>query len=71
MPEYTPKTYFEEKIAQKLVAKPELSKAVNSVYEFNITGENGGVSQSSSGPAGTTSQCPCRISDLPILLTGR
>ncbi|HZR08667.1 MAG TPA: SCP2 sterol-binding domain-containing protein [Myxococcales bacterium] len=43
MPEYTPKSYFEEKIAQKLVAKPDISKAVNSVYEFNITGDNGGV----------------------------
>ena len=34
------------------------------------TGENGGVSHISSGPAGTTSQCPCRISDLPALLDG-
>jgi len=43
MPEYTPKSYFEEKIAQKLVAKPDISQSVNSVYEFNITGDNGGV----------------------------
>ena len=43
MPEYTPKSYFEEKIAQKLVAKPDISQAVNSIYEFNITGDNGGV----------------------------
>ena len=34
-------------------------------------GENGGVSHMSSGPAGTTSQCPCRISDFPALLWGR
>jgi hypothetical protein len=35
------------------------------------TGANGGVSHISSGPAGTTSQWPCRISDLPALLAGR
>src|SRR2546421_9330760 len=39
----TPKQYFEEKIAKKLQDKPDISKAVNSVYEFNITGDNGGV----------------------------
>ena len=71
MADYTPKSYFEEKIAQKLVAKPETSKAVNSIYEFNITGENGGVSHMSSGPAGTTSQWPCRISDRPADVAGR
>ena len=43
MADHTPKSYFEEKIAQKLKDKPEVSKAVNSVYEFNITGDNGGV----------------------------
>ena len=43
MADFTPKSYFEEKIAQKLKDKPETSKAVNSVYEFNITGDNGGV----------------------------
>src|SRR5258707_3608022 len=44
MPDYsTPKAYFEEKIVQKLKDKPETSKAVNAVYEFNITGDNGGV----------------------------
>ena len=43
MPDHTPKSFFEEKIAQKLKDKPETSKAVNSIYEFNITGDNGGV----------------------------
>ena len=43
MSDMTPKQYFEEKIAKKLQDKPETSKAVNSVYEFNITGDNGGV----------------------------
>jgi putative sterol carrier protein len=43
MADMTPKSYFEEKIAAKLAAKPELSKAVNAVYEFNIEGDGGGV----------------------------
>ncbi len=43
MPDMTPKQYFEEKIAKKLQEKPELSKAVNAAYEFNITGDTGGV----------------------------
>src|SRR3954453_7343708 len=43
MSDHTPKSFFEEKIAAKLKAKPETSKAVNAVYEFNITGDNGGV----------------------------
>jgi len=43
MADQTPKWFFEEKIAKKLQDKPELSKAVNSIYEFNITGENAGV----------------------------
>jgi putative sterol carrier protein len=43
MSEMTPKSYFEEKIAKKLAAKPELSKAVNAVYQFNIEGDGGGT----------------------------
>ena len=43
MSDMTPKSYFEEKIAKKLADKPELSKAVNAVYEFHIEGDNGGV----------------------------
>ena len=39
----TPKQYFEEKIAKKLQGNPDISKAVNSTYEFNITGDGGGV----------------------------
>src|SRR6267154_2778035 len=34
------------------------------------TGENGDVSHMSSGPAGTTSQWPCRINDLPGIVCG-
>ena len=43
MADQTPKQYFEEKIAQKLQRQPDLSKSVNGIYEFNITGDNGGV----------------------------
>ena len=43
MSDLNPKSYFEEKIAKKLQDKPELSKAVNATYEFNITGDTGGV----------------------------
>jgi len=37
------KSFFEEKIAKKLTDKPELSKSVNAIYEFNIEGDGGGV----------------------------
>jgi putative sterol carrier protein len=43
MSDLTPKTYFEEKIAKKLAGKPELSKAVNAIYQFNIEGDGGGT----------------------------
>src|SRR5437899_11141538 len=67
MPDYTPKSYFEEKIAQKLKDKPETSKAVNSIYEFNITGENGGVwtvdltKEPGTVQAGSTGTPPCTV----------
>ena len=65
MADYTPKSYFEEKIAQKLKDKPETSKAVNAVYEFNITGDNGGVwtvdltKEPGAVSSGSTSSTPC------------
>ena len=68
MPDYsTPKSYFEEKIAQKLKDKPETSKAVNSIYEFNITGDNGGVwtvdltKEPGSVAAGSTGAAKCTV----------
>ena len=40
----TPKQFFEEKIAKKLAdSKPEDREKINATYEFNITGDNGGV----------------------------
>lgn len=39
----TPKTVITENIANKLKDHPELLKTVNAVFEFNISGANGGV----------------------------
>lgn len=41
--EITPKAVLEEQIPGKIQAKPELVKEINSVYEFNITGDKGGT----------------------------
>jgi putative sterol carrier protein len=44
MADNTPKSYFEEKIAAKVAASaPEEREKINAIYEFNITGEGGGV----------------------------
>jgi putative sterol carrier protein len=43
MADLTPKFFFEEKIARKLAERPDLSKAVNGVYQFVIEGEDGGT----------------------------
>src|SRR6266436_8635918 len=67
MPDHTPKSFFEEKIAQKLKDKPETSKAVNSIYEFNITGDNGGVwtvdltKEPGTVQAGSTGSAKCTV----------
>src|SRR2546428_3140168 len=61
----SPKQYFEEKIAKKLQDKPDIAKAVNSVYEFNITGDNGGgwtvdlTKEPGSVSAGSTRAAEC------------
>ena len=41
--EMTPKAFFEEKIASKLSDARGLSDSVNARYEFDITGDGGGV----------------------------
>ncbi|MDO8462589.1 MAG: SCP2 sterol-binding domain-containing protein [Deltaproteobacteria bacterium] len=43
MSDLTPKQYFEEKIATAIKAKGEKLAGINSVYEFNITGNSGGI----------------------------
>ena len=67
MADQTPKSYFEEKIAQKLQRTPDLSKSVNGIYEFNITGDNGGVwtvdltKEPGVVTAGTTGTAKCTV----------
>ena len=39
----TPKQIFEERIATRIKADPAKAKAVNAVYQFDITGDNGGT----------------------------
>ncbi len=81
MADQTSKSFFEEKIAQKLKDKPELSKAINSTYEFNITGDTGGVwtvdltkepgvvTAGSQGPANCT--VTCTASDFMNVVSGK
>ena len=81
MADHTPKSYFEEKIATKLKEKPETSKAVNSIYEFNITGDNGGVwtvdltKEPGVVTPGTTGQAKCTVtcasSDFMNIVAGK
>src|SRR5713226_3597880 len=85
MADHTPKSYFEEKIAQKLQRTPDLAKSVQGIYEFNITGENGGVwtvdlskepGSVSTGPAptgGTAKVCKvtCGAADFMNIVTGK
>ena len=39
----TPKEYFEVSIPEKLEKKPDLAQRINSIYQFNITGDDGGT----------------------------
>src|SRR5258708_35852680 len=81
MADQTPKSYFEEKIAKKLQDKPETSKAVNAVYEFNITGDGGGVwtvdltKEPGVVSAGTTGTAKCIVTcasaDLMTIVSGK
>lgn len=43
MADPTPKEIFETKIADGLKADPGRAKAINAVYQFNVTGPNGGT----------------------------
>ncbi len=42
MNELTPKVIFEEKIKERLENNPDLASQINAVYQFNITGDQGG-----------------------------
>lgn len=39
----TPKEYFENKVPENLKTKADKLTSINAIYEFNITGPNGGV----------------------------
>ncbi len=39
----TPKQIFEEKIGPRLTADPAKAKALNAIYQFDLTGDNGGT----------------------------
>ena len=85
MADHTPKTYFEEKIANKLKNATDLSKQVNGIYEFNITGDNGGqwtvdlskepgTVSAGPAPAGTTAKVckvTCGAADFMNIVTGK
>jgi putative sterol carrier protein len=85
MADHTPKSYFEEKIAQKLQRTPDLSKTVNGIFEFNITGDNGGVwtvdlskepgsVAAGAAPTGTTAKIckvTCAAGDFMNIVTGK
>lgn len=43
MADLTPKQIFEEKIAQNIESDPDKAKSINAVYQFNITGPEGGT----------------------------
>ena len=43
VPALTPKQIFEEKIGPRLTADPEKAKSVNAIYQFDITGDDGGT----------------------------
>ena len=42
MSELTPKVFFEEQIAAGLQADPSRAREVNAIFQFKISGDNGG-----------------------------
>lgn len=39
----TPKEYFEVSVPKKLEDKPELAQKINAIYQFEISGDDGGT----------------------------
>ena len=39
----TPKTYFEETLAASMAKNPDKAKSVDAIYQFDISGDNGGT----------------------------
>jgi putative sterol carrier protein len=67
MSDITPKQYFEEKVAANLAAKKDIIADINAIYEFQITGDNGGtwsVDVKSDPPqvtSGSTGNADCTV----------
>lgn len=43
MADLTPRTIFEQEIPNKLTENPSKAQGINAVYQFNITGDDGGT----------------------------
>mgnify|MGYP001187422299 CR=1 FL=1 len=81
MSELTTKAIFEEKIAGELKTNPDKVAGINAVYQFNVTGDNGGtyyVDLTGDAPAvgaGSADNANCTItvadSDFVNLVTGK
>lgn len=81
MSELTPKAIFEEKIPEGIKKDPSKAKNVGAVYQFDITGQNGGtwtVDLKAEPPqvrSGTAEQPGCTITmvdnDFVDLVTGK
>jgi len=81
MADLTPKSIFEERIAQRMKDNPDKTKGINAVYQFKITGGTGGewVVDTTKSPgevrAGTDAGAKCTItvadSDFVDIVTGK
>ena len=81
MSDLTTKAIFEEKIAVELTTNPDKVAGINAVYQFNVTGDNGGnyfVDLTGDAPAvgaGSADNANCTItvadSDFVDLVTGK
>lgn len=77
----SPKEIFEEKIPAKLQSKGDKISNINTIYEFNITGDGGGVwsidltEGKKEVKAGSTGQAKCTVtvsaSDFSDIIDGK
>jgi putative sterol carrier protein len=81
MSDLTPKSYFDANIPENLKANPDVVAKINSIYQFNLTGPNGGdwyVDLTKPGgevAAGVNAGAKCTIAmsdaDFVALVTGK
>jgi putative sterol carrier protein len=81
MSDMTTKAIFEEKISVELTENPDRVAGINAVYQFNVTGDNGGtyyVDLTGDAPAvaaGTAENANCTItaadSDFVDIVSGK